>query len=224
VTHPTVNQRQFDLMIFDWDGTLFDSTAIIAEAIQRAVVDVGGRDPGLERASHVIGLGLRQALEWVAPDMNPSQYPELARRYAYHYERRADDLHLFPGILEMLLALKQAGYQLAIATGKSRRGLDLTMAQLPVDGLFCASRTADQTEGKPSPRMLLELMQECGCGSHNTLMVGDTTHDLQMALNAGCAAVGVSYGAHPLEQLTPLGPLFIADSPKDLHQGLLQYA
>lgn len=223
MTYTPSTQRRFDLLVFDWDGTLFDSTAVIAQAIQRAVMDVGGKDPGLERASHVIGMGLLAALQWVAPELGSAKYPELARRYAYHYDAHANDLHLFPGILEMLVALKQAGCQLAIATGKSRSGLDHTLGKLPLEGLFCASRTADQTEGKPSPRMLHELMRECECSPLNTLMVGDTSHDLQMAVNAQCAAVGVSYGAHRLEQLVPLNPLFIAQSPGQLSEALLQY-
>lgn len=216
--------RRFDLLVFDWDGTLFDSTAVIAEAIRQAVKDVGGEDPGFERASHVIGMGLVSALRWVAPGLTDDQYQTVASRYVVHYNAKADDLCFFPGILDMLIELKGMGYRLAIATGKSRRGLDHVLAKLPVHDLFCDSRTADQTEGKPSPVMLLELMQACNCHANNTLMVGDTSHDLQMAMNADCAAVGVSYGAHPLSQLEACSPLFIASSPTELHQGLLRYA
>ena len=212
------------LLVFDWDGTLFDSTAIIARCIQWAVRDVGGNEPSFEEASHVIGLGLMHALRLAAPDVKPGLYPELARRYSHHYDLHADDLSLFPGTLEMLASLKSEGYQLAIATGKSRRGLDHVLARLPVEGLFVASRTADQTQGKPDPTMLLEIMEECRVPARHTVMVGDTSHDLQMALNAGCRSVGVSYGAHPVAQLEALQPLFVAHNTQQLHQGLVKHA
>lgn len=217
-------QRRFDLLVFDWDGTLFDSTAIIARCIQAAVKDLGFAEPSFEQASHVIGLGLLHALRLAAPHVAPEQYPELARRYSHHYDTHADDLSLFPGVLDMLTDLKQQGFALAVATGKSRRGLDKTLAMLPMDGLFHATRTADETAGKPDPRMLHELMDELAVTPEKTLMVGDTSHDLQMALNAGCRGVGVSYGAHPLPQLQALGPLFIASSAHALHQGLVQHS
>jgi phosphoglycolate phosphatase len=215
---------QAELLVFDWDGTLFDSTAIIARCIQLAVRDVGGHEPSFEQASHVIGLGLLHALRLAAPDVQPEQYPELARRYGHHYDLHADDLSLFPGTLEMLADLQGRGYRLAIATGKSRKGLDHILERLPVEGLFVASRTADQTKGKPDPAMLLELMEECRVSAHHTLMVGDTSHDLQMALNAGCRSIGVSYGAHPAAQLEAFNPLFVAHSTQALHQGLLTHA
>lgn len=217
-------RRRFDLLVFDWDGTLFDSTAIIARCIQKAVMDVSGQEPSFEQASHVIGLGLLHALRLAAPHVPEHHYPELARRYSLHYDAHADDLSLFPGALDMLIDLKRQGYILAVATGKSRRGLDKTLAKLPIGGLFHATRTADETAGKPDPKMLHELMRELAVPAAQTLMVGDTSHDLQMALNAGCRGVGVSYGAHPLRQLEAHRPLFIASSAKALHQGLLAHA
>lgn len=216
--------RRFDLVVFDWDGTLFDSTAIIARSIQAAVKDVSGEEPSFEQASHVIGLGLLHALRFAAPHVGPEQYPELARRYSQHYDAHADDLSLFPGVLDMLADLKARGYQLAVATGKSRRGLDKTLAMLPMEGVFHATRTADETAGKPDPCMLHELMEQLTVDPTRTLMVGDTSHDLQMANNAGCTGVGVSYGAHPLAQLQALNPLFIASSAQALHRGLLQHS
>ncbi len=221
---PFVQQSaRAELLVFDWDGTLFDSTAIIARCIQLAVRDVGGDEPSFEQASHVIGLGLLHALRLAAPDVKPDEYPELARRYGHHYDLHADDLSLFPGTLEMLTDLKTKGYRLAIATGKSRKGLDHILGRLPVEGLFVASRTADQTQGKPDPTMLLELMEECRVTASHTVMVGDTSHDLQMALNAGCRSVGVSYGAHPVAQLEMLKPLFVAHNTQALHEGLLTH-
>ncbi len=212
--------RQFDLIAFDWDGTLYDSTAIITRCIQLAVVDVGGRMPSAKEASFVIGMGLMQALAHAAPDVPPHKYPELGARYKHHYAERQDDLSLFDGILPMLSDLKSSNHVLTVATGKSRRGLNEVLRASQLHGVFDASRTADETAGKPDPRMLHELMQEFGVGAPRTLMVGDTTHDLQMALNAGCPSVAVSYGAHEPATFSDLKPLFIAHSVQELHAWL----
>ena len=188
--------RQFDLIAFDWDGTLFDSTATITRCIQSAVRDVGGVVPSDRDASCVSGMGLMQALAHAAPDVPESKYPELGARYRHHYTLHANDVSLFEGVLVMLADLKARHHCLTVATGKSRRGLDEALQAVALQGLFSGSRTADETAGKPHPRMLHELMQEFGAEPARTLMIGDTTHDLQMALNAGCPSVGVSYGAH----------------------------
>ncbi|MDT8990915.1 HAD-IA family hydrolase [Curvibacter sp. APW13] len=206
------------LVAFDWDGTLFDSTAIITRCIQQAVVDVGGRRPTVEAASYVIGMGLMQALAHAAPDVPPEKYPELGARYRHHYFQHQDDISLFDGVLPMLQRLRERGVLLAVATGKSRKGLDHALEAVELQGLFDSSRTADQTAGKPDPLMLNELMEEFGLEPHQVLMVGDTTHDLQMALNARCPSVGVSYGAHELEAFTALQPLHVAHSVAELHQ------
>jgi len=213
--------RQFDLIAFDWDGTLFDSTAIIVRCIQEAVRDVGGTVPSQEAASYVIGLGLMQALAHAAPDVPPSLYPRLGERYRFHYARLQHELSLFDGVLPMLDALRQQGHVLAVATGKSRRGLDEALCSVALQGRFDGSRTADETAGKPHPLMLQELMLEFGVSPERTLMVGDTTHDLQMALNAGCASLGVSYGAHEPESFEALKPLAVLHSVSELH-GWLQ--
>lgn len=202
--------KRFDLIAFDWDGTLFDSTAIIARCIQAAVRDVGGREPTREQASYVIGMGLMQALAHAAPDVAPAQYPALADRYRHHYFAIQHEICLFEGVLPMLERLRARGHRLVVATGKSRRGLDEALHTVALAGLFDASRTADQTAGKPDPLMLHELMQECDVLPGRTLMVGDTTHDLQMARNAGCASVGVSYGAHEPQAFEALAPLYVA--------------
>jgi len=209
--------RKFDLIAFDWDGTLFDSTAIITRCIQAAVVDVGGRMPTAKEASYVIGMGLAQALSHAAPDVPPHKYPELGARYKHHFAAHQDDISLFDGVLQMLADLKARNHVLAVATGKSRRGLDEVLRTSPLHGVFDGSRTADETAGKPDPLMLRELMQEFGAEPHRVLMVGDTTHDLQMALNAGCASVAVSYGAHEPAAFDALKPLFVAHSVADLH-------
>ncbi|RYY91325.1 MAG: HAD family hydrolase [Comamonadaceae bacterium] len=216
--------RRFDLIAFDWDGTLYDSTALIVRCIQNAVVDVGGAPPSDHDAAWVIGLGLAEALAKAAPDVPPEKYPELGARYRHHFIRHQDDIVLFDGVLPMLDALRARGHKLAVATGKSRRGLDLALDTVALRERFDASRTADETFGKPHPRMLLELMDELDVPAERTLMIGDTTHDLQLALNAGCAGVGVSYGAHTSEGFAPLSPLHVAHSVPDLAAWLLDNA
>ena len=144
--------------------------------------------------------------------MPREKYAELGARYRYHYLQHQDDLVLFDGVLPMLDALQARGHKLAVATGKSRRGLDEALATVALRERFDASRTADETFGKPHPRMLLELMEEMEVPAERTLMIGDTTHDLQLAINAGCASVGVSYGAHEPETFDALQPLHVAHS------------
>ncbi len=219
---PTFRPRRFDLIAFDWDGTLYDSTAIIVRCIQDAVRDVGGTVPSDQQAAWVIGMSLSQALAHAAPDVPPEKYNELGNRYRYHYLKHQDDLSLFEGVMPMLQELRERGHLLAVATGKSRRGLDELLHTDALRGVFDASRTADETAGKPHPLMLQELMAEFGVPPERTLMIGDTTHDLQMALSAGCASVGVSYGAHEPASFEPLHPLFVAHNVRELHDGLLQ--
>ncbi|MEQ1659498.1 MAG: HAD-IA family hydrolase [Hylemonella sp.] len=216
--------RQYDLIAFDWDGTLFDSTAIITRCIQNAVRDVGGTVPSDKEAAYVIGMGLMQALAHAAPDVPADKYPLLGERYRFHYMAHQNDLSLFAGVLELLADLKQRHHWLAVATGKSRRGLDEVLHTVQLQGVFNGSRTADETAGKPHPRMLQELMREFGVEPERTLMIGDTTHDLQMALNADCPSVGVSYGAHEPEAFHALQPLHVAHSVRDLHDWLLHNA
>jgi phosphoglycolate phosphatase len=213
--------RAFDLIAFDWDGTLFDSTKIIVRCIQAAVKDVGGTVPSDKDAGYVIGLGLMQALAHAAPDVPPEKYAALNERYRHHYQSHCDDISLFEGVLPMLDALKTKGHLLAVATGKSRRGLDEALQSIELRGIFDGSRTADQTAGKPHPLMLNELMREFDVPANRLLMVGDTTHDLQMAVNAGCPSVGVSYGAHEPDAFVALKPLHVAHSLDALSQWLL---
>ena len=216
--------RRFDLIAFDWDGTLFDSTRLIARCIQAACADVGTTVPSDRDASYVIGLGLADALRHAAPDLAEDRYGDLAQRYRHHYLASQDDIVLFEGTLEMLDALKARNHSLAVATGKNRRGLDEALRRSPLGGYFAATRTADETASKPDPLMLLELMRELGAAPARTLMIGDTTHDLQLAMNAGTPRIGVSYGAHDCETFTPFEPLHVAHSVAELHDWLLRHA
>ena len=216
--------RQYDLIAFDWDGTLFDSTALIARSIQAAVRDVGGTVPSDQDASYVIGMGLMQALAHAAPDVPQERYPQLGERYQHHYAARQHDIALFDGVLPLLADLKARHHWLTVATGKSRRGLNEVLKTVALQGVFDGSRTADETAGKPSPLMLHQLMREFGVDPERTLMIGDTTHDLQMAQNAGCASVGVSYGAHEPDAFHALNPRFVAHSVRELHDWLVAHA
>ena len=215
--------RRFDLIVFDWDGTLFDSTRLIARCIQQACADVGTAVPSDRDASFVIGLGLGDALRHAAPDFPRDRYGELAERYRHHYLSSQDEIVLFDGTLEMLLALKARNHWLGVATGKTRRGLEAALETSPLQGLFDATRTADETRGKPDPMMLHELMHELGATPQRTLMVGDTTHDLQLAANAGCASVAVSFGAHGHDEFVAHAPLHIAHSTAELAAWLAEH-
>ena len=220
----TSAQRRFDLIAFDWDGTLFDSTGLIVRCIRSACADLDLPVPSSEQAAYVIGLGLTDALQHVVPGLPEARYPELGRRYRHHYFQRQHELVLFDGTLAMLQALKARGHLLAVATGKSRQGLDEALHTVQLQGLFDATRTADETAGKPHPQMLHELMAATGVPAERTLMVGDTTHDLQLALNAGCASVAVSFGAHEPEAFAALSPLQVVHSTAALGAWLLQHA
>ena len=219
----SIRLRRFDLIAFDWDGTLFDSTALIVRCIQDACRDVGVTVPSDERAAYVIGLGLSDALAYAAPGLHPERYPELGLRYRHYYFACQHQLTLFPGTLEMLHDLKARRHWLSIATGKARRGLDEVLNTVRLGDMFDATRTADETASKPDPRMLLELMQQFGADPERTLMIGDTTHDLQLATNAGTPCVGVSYGAHDHESFEAFRPLFIAHSTRELHGWLVEH-
>ncbi len=219
----SLRPRRYDLIVFDWDGTLFDSTALIVRAIQAACRDLGAPVPSDEAAAHVIGLGLQDALQHAVPDLPVDLYPELGRRYRQHYFASHDQVTLFAGVPELLAGLRERNHWLAVATGKNRHGLNEALRISGLAGSFDATRTADETRSKPHPQMLQELMREFGVDPERTLMIGDTTHDLQLAANAGTDAVAVAYGAHPPEQLGDLRPLTIAHSVLELQDWLARH-
>lgn len=217
-------KKQFDFIVFDWDGTLMDSTATIVKCIQASAKDLGLPIPDERAASYVIGLSLSDAMQAVLPDVDPKYYPRMVERYRYHYLAKDHELPLFPGVREMLSELSQDGYFLAVATGKSRVGLNRALHSANLLSSFDATRCADETFSKPHPAMLQELTRELGQDMKRTLMIGDTTHDLQMAVNAGAASVAVEYGAHESTFLQELDPLFSAKTVEELHDWLNQYA
>ncbi|WP_085314903.1 HAD family hydrolase [Derxia lacustris] len=195
---------RYEVIVFDWDGTLMDSTATIAQSIQLACRDLGLPVPPRERAAHVIGLGLHDALKYAVPELPEARVPELVERYRHHYLSRDHDLVLFDGARELLVRLKERGLFLAVATGKSRMGLNRALGVAGIAPLFDATRCADESFSKPHPGMLLDLMDQLGVERDRVLMIGDTTHDLRMAENARVDGLGVAWGAHPREELAAL--------------------
>lgn len=212
------------MIVFDWDGTLFDSAAVIAEGIQHAARDMRLPVPDRSTASHVIGLGLSDSLRHAMPTLPPERYQEFLALYRRYFLEREDTLTLFDGIAELLKELTERGHRLAVATGKPRRGLDRALQASGIGPLFAASRCGDETQPKPHPAMLLELMRESGFEARDLLMVGDTSHDLGMAKNAGVDAVAVGYGAHPIESLSVWKPRACVNSVGELRQWLTKNA
>jgi phosphoglycolate phosphatase len=213
--------RRFRLVVFDWDGTLADSTALIAAAIQQACRDIGEPVPDDTAARYVIGLGLADALRHVTPGLPVDRHRDLASRYKHHYLAGDPQIPLFAGTREMLDELDAAGALLAIATGKSRAGLNRALDQQQLAHRFVATRCGDEGFPKPNPDMLLHLMDRVGARPDETLMIGDTTHDLELARNAGAAGIAVSYGAHASEGLARLDPLALVHSVAELRHWLL---
>ena len=212
--------KRYDLIVFDWDGTVMDSTAVIAGSIQAACRDLGLAVPDDEAARHVIGLGLTEALRHAVPDAPESMYEPLVARYRHHFLAQDQAIPLFEGARETVAELHGAGYWLGVATGKSRAGLDRAMESTGMKQYFHATRTADQTFSKPDPAMLFELMDELAVSAGRALMIGDTTHDVQMAQNAGVDVVGIGHGAHPPEQLQELNPLALVQNFAELRAWL----
>lgn len=213
---PSRRERRFDAVVFDWDGTLMDSTSTIATSIQRACADLGMPVPSDDRASHVIGLGLSDALAYAVPELPKAMVPAMVERYRHHYLSRDATLQLFPGVREIVVALKQSGRFVAVATGKSRVGLERALDVSGLRPLIDASRCADETRAKPDPAMLHALSDELAVRTSRMLMVGDTTHDLMMAASAGTPSLAVSYGAHHERALEGQGALAIVGSTAQL--------
>nr|WP_280818841.1 HAD-IA family hydrolase [Thiorhodococcus minor] len=201
------------MIVFDWDGTLMDSEARIVTCLQSAFRDLGLPPPSAEAARDIIGLGLDESMQQLMPSADAALRAELITTYRRHFlVTNQTPSVLFPGTLEALNWVTERGYRLAVATGKSRVGLNKSMAETGLDGLFHATRCADETFSKPHPQMLLELMDELGVRPAETLMVGDTEYDMQMASNAGVPSLAVCYGVHSADRLLAHAPLACLDS------------
>lgn len=215
---------KYELIVFDWDGTLLDSAGAIVQAIQSACRDLDLAVPDDNRARHVIGLGLVDALRHAVPELMPDRYQAMVDRYRYHYLAGDHRLTLFSGVPQMLERLHAAGHILAVATGKSRAGLERALDHSGLRPLFQASRCADECHSKPHPQMLAELTAEFGIANESTVMIGDTSHDLLMASNAGVDGLAVTYGAHAHDHLTVCKPVVCLHSVGELDLWLRDFA
>ena len=210
----------YELVIFDWDGTLMDSTSVIAASLQSACRDVGIEVPSERDARFVIGLGAADTFNHVAPNLDEEGRRRLSDRYRHHFLAREHEAPLYAGVPEMLAHLHGSGRRLAVATGKARRGLERVLDATGLRPWFEATRCADEGFAKPHPDMLLMLMEMTGVEPRRALMVGDTTHDLELAANAGVDAVAVSYGAHDESLLATRPAKARMSSVADLHRWL----
>ncbi|OWY39560.1 HAD family hydrolase [Xenophilus sp. AP218F] len=213
--------QTYDLVVFDWDGTLMDSTGHIVQSLQQACRDLDLPVPDYAQASHVIGLRLADALRQACPAVDEARLPALTAAFRQHYLANHDQVLFFDGALACLDAVKARGAFVAVATGNSRAGLNRLLAASGLDDFFDATRTVDECHSKPNPDMLLQIADALGVELKRALMIGDTSHDLQMAQNAGCHGLGVGFGAHPASHLENFGPQAIVHSYDELSSWLL---
>jgi phosphoglycolate phosphatase len=216
--------KRFELLVFDWDGTLMDSAAVITASLQAACGDLGLPIPSDEKARFIIGLGLHDAMAHILPELDPADYPRVSERYRHHFLLRDSETALFPGAAETVKELHTAGFKLAVATGKGRRGLDRALETTGMASYFHATRCADEGYSKPHPAMLEVLMAVLEVGCDRTLMIGDTTHDMAMAQNAHVARLGAAYGAHSRQDLLAFEPVACVDGFSELRAWLLAHA
>ena len=213
----------YRLIVFDWDGTLMNSESRIVASVAAALSDLSLPALPHERIRNIIGLGLREAVEVLLPGRSDSFYGQYIDRYRYHFlEGDTTPMPLFDGVRETLHELRDRGWMLAVATGKSRRGLDRALDETGLGQLFAATRCADESPSKPHPGMLEELMDQLQVRPDDTLMVGDTEYDLQMALNAGTSAIAVCYGVHERERLLEFAPLACLNAISELKDWLAE--
>lgn len=208
-----MSANAYSLLVFDWDGTLADSEHRILEAVRMTVRDLGLPERTAAEIRNVIGLGMKECMETLFPEESPDRYRGFIDAYREHFlSRQASPVTLFPGAAEVLGWLQAGGYTIAVATGKSRRGLDRELEESGLDTLVQVSRCADEAPSKPHPQMLHDVLELAQTEPHDALMIGDTTYDLQMARDAGVDRVAVSYGAHEIARLLEFHPLEVVDS------------
>lgn len=223
MNNPVVNNRKYQLIVFDWDGTLADSLGQIVTAMEQAIIAHNIELPGTERIMGHIGLGLTEFIGNLLPDMEEGIRSKVANSYREHYLSSAADITtLFPYAEETIKTLFDDGYYLAVATGKSRRGLERSLGHTNLSGYFHITRCADETFSKPDPQMLLEIMELLDIPPQKTIMVGDSEFDMQMAENAGVTPIAVNYGAQCLHRLLEFNPVTILQSLLDLPIWLAQ--
>lgn len=214
--------KNYQAIIFDWDGTVMDSTYSITHSIQLASEDMGLPVPSREKASWIIGLSIENGLYKIFPQLDEKSLPEFVARYRHHYFQRDHDLQLFEGMTELLDELKGQGVLLSVATGKSRKGLVRALEVSGLGNFFDATRCAEETRSKPDPQMLHELMWELDFSPDEALMVGDTTHDIEMAHRAQMDGLAVTYGAHDEQTLQQSEPLGIVADAQQMHRWITE--
>lgn len=213
---------RFQLLVFDWDGTLSDSLSQIVETLQNMIAVLQLEQRSDEELRNIIGLGLDEGMSLLYPDLTASQRIELTQSYQHHYRAMSTQTgpRLYAGIRETIQLLHRQGYFLAVATGKSRRGLDRALEETDLKRYFHATCCADEAFSKPHPQMLEEIMDELTISPRQTLMIGDSEYDLLMATNAGVNAAAVNYGAHDAQRLLEFKPLKCFDNLEDLPEWL----
>lgn len=215
---------KYKLVIFDWDGTLVNSTARIIDSMQQAAQQHSLPEVSDAEVQNIIGLGLPEAMQTLWPDLGHEQLKQAAPSYAKNFIQDSKvGMEVFPGTRELLSELMLRNYLLAVATGKARKGLDRTMHDLSLRHFFADTRCADETRSKPDPLMLHELLASLGVAAHEALMVGDTTYDLDMANAAGMDSLGMSYGAHEIKRLEACNPLTICHSMQELQEWIINH-
>ncbi len=207
-----MSKKPFKLLVFDWDGTLMDSQARIVTSFQAAIADLNMEKRSVAQIRHLIGLGAETVITTLFPGASEQQSLQLIKRYRHHFFNAHLPTPLFPGVTETVQTLHNAGYWLAVATGKSRKGLNEALVDTHLSPLFHTTRCGEETSDKPNPHMLQDIMDELGILPSETLMIGDTEYDLQMAKNAGVASVAVSYGMHDKTTLLTYNPLICIDN------------
>jgi phosphoglycolate phosphatase len=216
--------KQFDLIVWDWDGTLADSTGMITQAIIKAAAQVGLPATTTQAASNIIGLGLRESIHALYGDIPVEKAQALAAQYNANYYAGESEIPLFAGAADTIMALSKHGFKLAVATGKGRRELNSALEYCGLGKYFHSTRTVDECFSKPHPQMLDELMEYLVVLPERTLMIGDTSYDLHMAKNAGVSSIGVTYGAQSAEQWQHLNPIQQFNDFSSLGKWLLEHA
>ncbi len=213
--------KKFKLLVFDWDGTLMDSENRIVSCLRESSADLALPILSDSIFRDVIGLGMKEAILMLYPDADEAMITAYTERYREHFlSDNFSEMPLFEGVTSILNKLSSDGYMLAVATGKSRRGLDRVLVSQRLDSVFHATRCADETDSKPNPRMLNEIMSELSVTPDQTLMIGDTTYDMEMAFNAKTHALGVSYGVHEPVRFLPYNPAGCVDDVTQIYDWL----
>jgi phosphoglycolate phosphatase len=211
-----MQKHRIKLLVFDWDGTLADSAALIVDAMQAAIGQLQYQPRSDAQIRDIIGLGLVEAAQILFPGMEREDHKQIGDCYRLNYAKRAHETSLFQDVPDTLRILQERGYRMAIATGKSRKGLDNILRQTGLEGVFHTTRCADETRSKPHPQMLHEILKELDIQPDHAVMIGDSEYDMEMALNAGVSPLAVSYGVHDSTQLLKYKPLTCLASLSDL--------